>query len=147
LKVSTKALFGKKKEIEKRIQRLGIGQKINTSHMEWLNGTIRGQQARLARRTRNGSHLEVMLQYSMWLWSVWTGPSSVTTCWNQPLMFIDEIKLYQYHEVVPKINKAYKEDEDWKHTNSFSIEDLPKIALVANEAYKYIRLKSTNFNE
>ncbi len=42
--------------------------KINTSHMERLNGTIRGQQARLARRTRNGSHLEEMLQYSTWLW-------------------------------------------------------------------------------
>jgi len=68
LKVSNKALFGKKKEIEKRIQKLGIGQKINTSHMERLNGTIRGQQARLARRTRNGSHLEEMLQYSIWLW-------------------------------------------------------------------------------
>ena len=67
LKVSTKALFGKKKEIVKRIQELGIGQKINTSHMERLNGTIRGQQARLARRTRNGSHLEMMLQYSIWL--------------------------------------------------------------------------------
>jgi len=35
LKVSTKVLFGKKKEIEKRIQKLGIGQKINTSHMRW----------------------------------------------------------------------------------------------------------------
>ena len=68
LKVSTKALFGKKKEIEKHIQKLGIGRKINTSHMERLNGTIRGQQARLARRTRNGSHLEIMLQYSIWLW-------------------------------------------------------------------------------
>jgi len=68
LKVSTRALFGKKKEIEKRIQEMGIGQKINTSHMERLNGTIRGQQARLARRTRNGSHLEQMLQYSIWLW-------------------------------------------------------------------------------
>ena len=68
LKVSTKALFGKKRNIEKRIQKLGIGQKINTSHMERLNGTIRGQQARLARRTRNGSHLEEMLQYSIWLW-------------------------------------------------------------------------------
>ncbi len=68
LKVSNKALFGKKKEIEKRIRKLGIGQKINTSHMERLNGTIRGQQARLARRTRNGSHLEEMLQYSIWLW-------------------------------------------------------------------------------
>jgi hypothetical protein len=68
LKVSTKALFGKKKQIEKHIQKLGIGRKINTSHMERLNGTIRGQQARLARRTRNGSHLEIMLQYSIWLW-------------------------------------------------------------------------------
>jgi hypothetical protein len=68
LKVSTKALFGKKKEIEKRIQKLGVGQKINTSHMERLNGTIRGQQARLIRRTRAGSHLEEMLQYSIWLW-------------------------------------------------------------------------------
>ena len=36
--------------------------------MERLNGTIRGQQARLTRRTRNGSHLEEMLQYSIWLW-------------------------------------------------------------------------------
>ena len=68
LKVSSKALFGKKKQIEKRIQKLGIGCKINTSHMERLNGTIRGQQARLIRRTRSGSHLEEMLQYSIWLW-------------------------------------------------------------------------------
>jgi hypothetical protein len=30
-----------------------------------------------------------------------TGPNSVTACWNQPLMFINVIKLYQYHEVVP----------------------------------------------
>lgn len=68
LKVSSKALFGKKKEIEKRIRKLGVGQKINTSHMERLNGTIRGQQARLIRRTRAGSHLQEMLQYSIWLW-------------------------------------------------------------------------------
>jgi len=68
LKVSTKALFGKKKQIERRIKKLGLGQKINTSHMERLNGTIRGQQARLIRRTRNGSRLERMLQYSIWLW-------------------------------------------------------------------------------
>ena len=45
------------------------------------------------------------------------------------------------------INKAYKEGEDWKYTNSFNIEDLPKVALVANEAYKHIRLKSTNSDE
>jgi hypothetical protein len=68
LKVSSKALFGKKKEIEKRIRKLGVGRKINTSHMERLNGTIRGQQARLIRRTRAGSQLQEMLQYSIWLW-------------------------------------------------------------------------------
>jgi len=68
LKVSSKALFGKKTDIVKRIQKLGVGQKINTSHMERLNGTIRGQQARLIRRTRAGSHLQEMLQYSIWLW-------------------------------------------------------------------------------
>ena len=38
------------------------------------------------------------------------------------------------------ITKAYKEGEDWKYTNSFDIEDMPKVALVANEAYKYVRL-------
>ena len=54
----------------------------------------------------------------------------------------ETVKLYSV-----TINKAYKEDEDWKHTNSFSIEDLPKVALVANEAYKYIRLKSANSDE
>ena len=45
------------------------------------------------------------------------------------------------------ITKAYKESEDWKYTNSFDIEDLPKVALVANEAYKYIKLKSTDSDE
>ncbi len=68
LKVSTYALFGQKQRIEKEIQQLGIGRRINTSHMERLNGTIRGQQARLARRTRHGSHRENLLQYSIWLW-------------------------------------------------------------------------------
>ena len=45
------------------------------------------------------------------------------------------------------ITKAYKEGEVWKHTNRFSAEDLPKVALVANEAYKYIRLNSTDSDE
>lgn len=77
LKVSSKALFGKKKDIEKRIQKAGIGRRINTAHVERLNGTIRGQQARLIRRTRSGSHREEMLQYSIWLWRDvynWTRP-------------------------------------------------------------------------
>ena len=68
IRVTTKALFGVKKDIERRIRKLGIGQKINTSHLERLNGTIRGQQARLTRRTRNGSRREDLLQKSLWLW-------------------------------------------------------------------------------
>ena len=58
----------KKKDNEKRIRKLGIGRRINTSHMERLNGTIRGQQARLIRRTRCGSRRQEMLQYSICLW-------------------------------------------------------------------------------
>lgn len=45
------------------------------------------------------------------------------------------------------IDKAYKDGEEWKYTNSFSAEDLPKIALVANEAYKHIRLTSAETDE
>jgi hypothetical protein len=42
------------------------------------------------------------------------------------------------------INKAYKEGEEWKYTNSFNIEDLPKVALVATEAYKYVRIREND---
>lgn len=42
------------------------------------------------------------------------------------------------------IDKAYKDGDEWKHTTSFAVEDLPKVALVANEAYKCLRLNSTN---
>ena len=42
-----------------------------------------------------------------------------------------------------KIDKPYKDREVWKHTGSFAAEDLPKVALVANEAYKYIRLNTS----
>jgi hypothetical protein len=39
------------------------------------------------------------------------------------------------------IDKAYKEGEQWKHTTSFAPEDLPKVALLATEVYKYLRVK------
>lgn len=50
------------------------------------------------------------------------------------------------------ISRVYKKDKDdsddngWKYTNSFRAEDLPKVALLANEAYKYIKLSSINEN-
>jgi hypothetical protein len=68
LRVRAHALFGRKREIERRIQRLDIGQQINTAHIERLNGTIRTRQARLTRRTRNGSRRADSLQWSLWLW-------------------------------------------------------------------------------
>ena len=68
LEVTTYALFGRLKDIERCIRRLKIGKQINTSHLERLNGTLRGQQTRLARRTRNGSRLSCALQWSLWLW-------------------------------------------------------------------------------
>lgn len=66
--VRTRALFGRLKDIRQRIRDLGIGRKINTSHVERVNGTARGQQTRLARRTRNASRLVEMLQWALWLW-------------------------------------------------------------------------------
>ena len=54
----------------------------------------------------------------------------------------EKVKIYSV-----TINKAFKEGEEWKYTNSFNIEDLPKVALVATEAYKYIKLKSTDSDE
>jgi hypothetical protein len=68
VRVRTRALFGRKRDIEQQIHDLDIGKQINTSHVERLNGTMRGQQARLTRRTRSGSRLAQALQWSLWLW-------------------------------------------------------------------------------
>ncbi|MHC4680392.1 MAG: hypothetical protein ACYTEK_17025 [Planctomycetota bacterium] len=43
-----------------------------------------------------------------------------------------------------KIDRSYKDGEKWKHTNAFYTEDLPKVAIVASEAYKFIRLRSSD---
>ena len=68
VKVSRKAFAGTIKEIEARIRRLGLGRRINTSHIERLNGTLRGQQARLTRRTQNGSRRADLLQKGLHVW-------------------------------------------------------------------------------
>ena len=52
-----------------------------------------------------------------------------------------EGKPVEYHSII--ITKSYKDGDEWKHTNSFSTEDLPKVALLATEAYKYIRLNTS----
>jgi hypothetical protein len=68
LRVRTRALFGRHKDIRRRIRQLGIGQEINTAHIERINGTIRGHVARLGRRTRNASRRRRTLQWALWLW-------------------------------------------------------------------------------
>jgi len=53
LRVKTRALFGRRKDIIRKIRKLKLGTGINTSHVERFNGTARGRLARLARRTRD----------------------------------------------------------------------------------------------
>ncbi len=68
VKVRARALFGRLKAIKARVVALGIGTTVNTSHLERLNGTLRCQQARLARRPRCVSRDGRRLQWSLWLW-------------------------------------------------------------------------------
>ena len=70
------------------------------------------------------------------------GPISASIWANTKVVTGETVKFYSV-----TINKVYKEVDDWKHTNSFNIEDLPIVALVANEAYKCIKLKSANSDE
>jgi hypothetical protein len=68
VRVKAEALFGRLKAIRARVAELGIGTTVNTSHLERLNGTLRCQQARLARRPRCVSRDGRRLQWSLWLW-------------------------------------------------------------------------------
>ena len=67
------------------------------------------------------------------------GPISAGIWANTKVVAGETVKFYSV-----TINKAYKEGEEWKYTNSFNIEDLPKVALVATEAYKYVRLREND---
>ena len=70
------------------------------------------------------------------------GPISASLWAEDKTMENGVVKFYSIN-----ITKAYKDGDNWKNTNNFNAEDLPKVALVANEAYKYIRLKSTDSDE
>jgi len=67
------------------------------------------------------------------------GSISASIWANTKVVSGEKIKIYSV-----TINKAFKEGEEWKYTNSFNIEDLPKVALVATEAYKYVRLREND---
>lgn len=69
VKVSRKSLYGRIPDIERLIRKLGIGTRINTSHLERFNGTLRTQQqGRMGRRSRNVSRVTQLLEYALWLW-------------------------------------------------------------------------------
>jgi hypothetical protein len=59
------------KDIRKRIKRLGLGCEINTAQIERINGTMRTEQTRLARRTRNVSRADIWLEWALSLWRDW----------------------------------------------------------------------------
>jgi hypothetical protein len=42
------------------------------------------------------------------------------------------------------IDKAYKDGDQWKHATAFAPEDLPKVALLATEVYRYLRVKTSD---
>ena len=37
-----------------------------------------------------------------------------------------------------QIDKTYKQGEDYKRTNNFNVQDLPRVSLVANKAFEWI---------
>lgn len=71
IRVKRRRLFGRLTDIRRRIKRLGLGHDINTAHIERINGTMRTQQTRLARRTRNVSRGESWLARALLLWRDW----------------------------------------------------------------------------
>jgi hypothetical protein len=79
LKVKTRALFGRLKDIRRLIRRRKLGQGINTAHIERHNGTTRGHVARLSRKTRNLSHQRSLLSSALAVWQDvynWVRPHS-----------------------------------------------------------------------
>jgi hypothetical protein len=71
VRVKRRRLFGRLKDIRRGIEQLGLGHDINTAHIERVNATMRTQQTRLARRTRNVSRADHWLEWALWLWRDW----------------------------------------------------------------------------
>ena len=71
LRVKRRRLFGRLKEIRHRLKQLKLGHDINTAYIERINGTMRTQQTRLARRTRNVSRSDTWLEWALSLWRDW----------------------------------------------------------------------------
>jgi hypothetical protein len=70
--------------------------------------------------------------------TVWTNTQEI----NGNMVQLQSIKIEKSYP-----DKSYKGDDPkkkWKYTNSFYADDLPKVIMVASEAYKHIRLQVTN---
>jgi len=65
------------------------------------------------------------------------GPVKAATWADSKVINNAVVKVYSI-----KIDRAYKHGDTWAYTNSFNAEDLPKVAVVANEAYKYLRMRT-----
>jgi hypothetical protein len=52
--------------------------------------------------------------------------------------------MVDFHSI--KIDKSYKDGDEWKNTNTFNVEDLPKVSVVAMEVYKFLRVKVSENN-
>lgn len=65
----------------------------------------------------------------------------VATVWKNIQKRDDE----EYEVFNTSIIRTYKDkDGNWQTTNSFALNDLPKVVAVAQEAYKFIALKDTD---
>lgn len=74
-------------------------------------------------------------------------PAKIFRCGPDALAIWSENKtvngaVVELHSI--KLDKSYKEGDQWKRTQSFAVEDLPKIAMLAQEAYKYLRLRTSS---
>jgi len=67
----------------------------------------------------------------------WCGAIQAAIWTNQRVM---DDAVVEVHSI--KIDKSYKDDDDWKRTSSFVAEDLPKVSVVAMAAYRHLRLRS-----
>lgn len=69
--------------------------------------------------------------------------SITAAVWSDSKVIGQEI--VEMHSI--RIDRAYKDGEEWKNTQTFAAEDLPKVAMVASEAYKSLRLRSSENND
>ena len=55
-------------------------------------------------------------------------------------VFANEIQKNGKTINMPKVSvqKSYKDKDGWKATNSYGVNDLPKLAIVASKAYEYL---------